>query len=171
MSQTDNTVEIPAATGEVRQINLEDEAKSAIIETLGQLTAQMQFLRGLKPKERQRLAKMGDRSRSFVEEAVTTALANPGLVPRSVDLNQLAGMRRTHANLSEVGTAVAKLQELLSDTTMALGSELYGVTRAVYAVMKTPATVPGLTHRKQRLAQRFSRKKDRQLSETQVDAG
>ena len=52
--------------------------------------------------------------------------------------------------------ALAQLLEKVGDTETLLGSEVYGVARTVYAVMKTPATVPGLKERQRQLARRFA---------------
>jgi len=89
---------------------------------------------------------------------VATALANPGIVPRSVDLEDLRARAATLTRLAEIQRTLHKLNEKVEDTTTKLGSDLYGVARSVYSVMKSPATVPGLTERKAKLGQRFARK-------------
>jgi len=144
---------------------LGDVEASSIIASLGQIEQQMPFLTGLSLAGRQRLAKVGDGTRPFVQDTVATALANPGIVPRSVDLEDLRARAATLEHLAEIQRALRVLNEKVSDTATKLGSELYGVARSVYSVMKTPATVPGLTERKAKLGQRFARKKGRQPSE------
>ena len=51
--------------------------------------------------------------------------------------------------------------EKITDTESQLANDVYGVARTVYAVMKSPATVPGLPEQKSRLGQRFARKASR----------
>lgn len=130
----------------------------SVITALGQLEQQMPFLIGLSREQRFRLAKVGDRTRPFVEEAISTALANPGVVPRSVDLENLRIRADTFRNLGNVKRTLVQLLEKVNDTETQLASDLYAVTRSVYLVMKSPATVPGLKEQKSRLSQRFARK-------------
>ena len=137
---------------------LGDVEASSIVASLGQVEQLMPFLIGLNKSERMALAKVGDGTRPFVEDTVATALANPGIVPRSVDLENLRARAATLAHLAEIQRTLRKLNEKVADTTTKLGSDLYGVARSVYSVMKSPATVPGLTERKAKLGQRFARK-------------
>jgi len=133
------------------------EADSAVA-TLGQLEQQMPFLIGLSREDRLRLAKVGNLTRTFVDDALATAVANPGIVPRSVDIADAQSRANTLDNLGEVKRALQQLLEKVTDTETQLGSDLYAVTRSVYSVMKTPATVPGLNDQKARLAVRFAKK-------------
>jgi hypothetical protein len=141
--------------------SLGDADAESVIATLGQLEQQMPFLIGLSREERLRLAKVGDRTRPFIMDTITTAEANPGIVPRSVDLAALRSRADTLDHLGEVKRALVQLLERVDDTTTRLASEVYGTARSVYSVMKTPATVPGLDGRKQQLGQRFAKKKRR----------
>lgn len=141
--------------------SLGDAEADSVITTLGQLKQQMPFLVGLTREERQKLPKVGPSTRSFVTDALTTAQANPGLVPRSLDLDQLRSRADTLANLGEIKRALTQMLEQVDDTEVRLASEVYGVARTVYAVMKTPAAVPGLKDRQTRLSQRFARKAKR----------
>ncbi len=137
---------------------LRDTEADSVIATLGQLEQQMPFLIGLSREDRLRLAKVGNLTRAFVDDALATAVANPGIVPRSVDLDSMQARANTLDNLGEVKRALQQLLEKVADTETRLGSDLYAVTRSVYSVMKTPATVPGLNDQKARLAQRFAKK-------------
>ena len=121
----------------------------------------MPFLIGLSRDERARLAKIGDRTRPFVVDAMATALANPGLVPRSVDLDYLQARATTLAHLREIKRTLAQLLEQVADTETQLGSDMYAVARSVYSVMKSPVTVLVLNDQKDRLSQRFARKASR----------
>ena len=61
---------------------------------------------------------------------------------------------------------LAQFLEKVDDTEVLLASEVYAAARTVYAVMKTPAAVPGLKERQDRLAVRFARKsKSRQTGD------
>ncbi|MFH1496530.1 MAG: hypothetical protein ABII82_01775 [Verrucomicrobiota bacterium] len=136
-----------------------------MLTALGQLEQQMPFLIGLSREDRLRLAKVGDRTRPFLNDAIATALANPGIVPRSVDIDSLRARATALKNLSEVKRAFGQVLEKITDSETLLASELFAVTRSIYQVMKTPATVPGLNDQLDRLAQRFARKANRRPDE------
>lgn len=145
------------------------DAESAIA-ALGQIKPLMPFLVGLSPEDRQRLPKVGPATRPFLADAIATAEGNPGIVPRSVDLVDLRARVDTLTRLGEVRRELSQLAELVADTEMLLASRIYGTARAIYAVMKTPATVPGLNERKRRLGARFARRKKQSLPEQNAAA-
>jgi hypothetical protein len=149
---------------------LGDTEAYSVLKTLGELEQHLPFLLGLSPKARQKLSKVGERTRPFLDDALATALANPGIVPRSVDLKNLGDRATTLKNLGELKRSLGQLLEKVSDTETQLASDLYAVTRSVYAVMKTPVTVPGLNVQKDRLAKRFYRKARRQSEDTAAKA-
>ncbi len=140
---------------------LGDVEVASMITSLGQLEQSLPFLIGLSREERARLAKVGDRTRTFLQDAIATALANPGIVPRSVDIDSLEARANTLDNLGELKRALAQLLEKVGDSETQLGSDLFAITRSVYSVMKSPATVPGLNEQKSRLSQRFAKKSRR----------
>jgi aminopeptidase N len=104
---------------------------------------------------------------SFAEWASTiaTAEANPGIVPRSVNLTTLRSRADTLDRLGEVKRTLTQLLERVEDTEIRLASEVYATARSVYSVMKTPATVPGLNEQKALLSRRFAKKGKRRPNE------
>jgi hypothetical protein len=137
---------------------LGDAEAASVLATLGQLEQQIPFLIGLSREDRLRLAKVGNLTRAFVDDTLATAVANPGIVPRSVDLADVQARAHTLDHLGEIKRAFQQLLEKVDDTETQLASDLYAVTRSVYSVMKTPVTVPGLNDQKARLAMRFAKK-------------
>jgi hypothetical protein len=85
----------------------------------------------LTPPERQRLARIGDRTRAFVDEALAIALDNPGLVPRSVDLVQLQAQDDTLGNLEAIRCKMERVLEKITDTEDQLDNDVYGIARTV----------------------------------------
>lgn len=130
----------------------------SLIGALGKLQQQMPYLVGLSRGERRKLPKVGPLTRSFVADALATAQTNPGLLPRSIDITGLRSRADTLDRLGEVKRTLAQFLEKVDDTEVLLASEVYAAARTVYAVMKTPAAVPGLKERQDRLAVRFARK-------------
>ena len=131
---------------------------ASIADHLDQAKQQMPFLIGLSRAQRLKLAKVGSSTGLFIKDTLATALANPGIVPRSIDLQELEARADTLKHLKEIHASLTQLLEMVDDTKTQLGSELYGVARAFYAVMKTSATVAGLNERHSRLGQRYARK-------------
>ena len=145
---------------------LGDTEANSVVTTLGQLEQQMPFLIGLSREERARLAKVGTITRTFLDDTIATAVANPGIVPRSVDIGSLQTRLTSLNNLKEVERALGQLLEKVADTRTQLGSELYADTRSVYAVMKTSATLPGLNEQKARIGQFFAKARRPDVSTT-----
>lgn len=160
-----DTADPGSQSGQNWNPNLGEADAASVLTNLGQLEQLMPFLIGLTVRDRRRLAKVGVRTRPFVADAMATALANPGVVPRSVDLDRLRARLATLERLGEIKRVLASLSERVSDTHTQLGSELYAVGRSIYTVMKSPATVPGLQERKRLLGQRFARRRASQPSE------
>ena len=102
-----------------------------MVASLGQLEQQMPFLIGLKRDERQRLARIGDRTRAFVDKALAIALDNPGQVPRSVDLVQLQAQDDTLGNLEAIRCKMERVLEKITDTEDQLDNDVYGIARTV----------------------------------------
>ena len=151
---------------QIRTPLMNDTEVASVLATLGQVEQLMPYLIGLSRDERARLAKVGDRTQAFVDSALALATANPGIMPRSMNLSQLEVQTATLANLAKVLEQTRQLQEKLSDTHTQLSSELYAVARTAYAVMKTPARLPGLNDKMDRLSQRFARKTNRRPDTT-----
>lgn len=162
------TTQTGSQSGQNWNPNLGAAELSSLIGTLSKIEKQMPYLVGLGRGERRKLPKVGPLTRSFVADALTTAQANPGLLPRSIDISSLRSRADTLDRLGEVRRAVSQFLEKVDDTEVLLASEVYAAARTVYAVMKTPAAVPGLKDRQDRLAERFARKKGSRKAEEPV---
>jgi hypothetical protein len=145
--------------------SLGETDEKSVLKTLGQLEQLMPFLVGLTREERRRLPKVGPRTRPFIADTIATAEANPGIVPRSVNLTTLRSRADTLDRLGEVKRTLTQLLERVEDTEIRLASDVYATARSVYSVMKTPATVPGLNEQKALLGRRFAKKGKRRPNE------
>lgn len=145
--------------------SLGDADAKSVITTLGKLEQLMPFLVGLTREEKRRLPKVGPRTRPFIADTIATAEANPGIVPRSVNLTTLRSRADTLDRLGEVKRTLTQLLERVDDTETQLASDVYATARSVYSVMKTPATVPGLNEQKVLLGRRFAKKTKRRPNE------
>jgi hypothetical protein len=99
----------------------------------------------LTPEERHDLAKMGEKTLSFVEKAFAFATENPHLVPPYLDMDSFSVDFADAHNLFTLVNLVTQLLENLSDTEMAAGSEAYQEALVFYNSAKVAAAqdIPG----------------------------
>ena len=147
------------------------EAQRADVSTgLNTVRTTLSCLVGLHPTAKQRMMKMGSKSRAFVEDAIKIGISNPGMLPRSIDPVALQGKLTLHEQLREVQTEMRQFSELLNDTVTVLGSELYDDARLIYALTKTKAQADGLNATAAELAKRFAGQGRRSADKTVTTA-
>lgn len=106
-------------------LTVSPERLAAVQQALASLEASLADLVELSVDQRIELVKMGPRSEAFVREGLTVLEANPELLPRSFDLEE---MRRDLTALDTLRPLFHRLRRLTAradDTEMALGSDLY----------------------------------------------
>ena len=86
------------------------------IDTLADLSAELDFTVGLTAAERQALPRMSDGTEPFVRDALTGARQNPDLFPGYVKLDELEKDTTLYTPLGPLVTRVMQLGELLLDT-------------------------------------------------------
>lgn len=126
---------------------------------LGTLTQTLDFLVGLDPAERKRLAKMGPKSRAFVEDTIAAGIRNTEMLPRAVEPEALRGRLELVEQIREMAAAVGQLKERLDDTVTLAGSELYDAARLLYSLTRRSVSADGLTGATEKLSQRFAGQK------------
>jgi hypothetical protein len=138
-------------------LELSSETLAAIDAALSTLETQLAPLRGLDPDTRRGLTKMGDKSEAFCRQAVLAFTQNAEVLPRNFDL---AAYQRDLATLDALRPRrqrLGRLQELLEDTEMAVGSDLMTASLEGYAVLKVAGKGTGLDGLRQMLSARFAR--------------
>ena len=112
---------------------------------------------GLSPDERRELTKMGDKSEAFCRQAVVAFAQNTEVLPGNFDLSSylrdLAALDLVRPRLQRL----SRVQELMEDTEMALGSDLMTRSLEGYAVLKVAGKGAGLDGLRQMLSARFNR--------------
>jgi hypothetical protein len=103
----------------------------------------LHFLIDLKPEERQKMAKFGDKNRSFVVKALAIAEQNPGILPPSFSIAELRADVAVVEDLYPLIAAVTNLLGKLEDTHFAAGSEAYTAARVVYQYAKIAQIATG----------------------------
>ena len=129
------------------------QAEQAIT-TLEQILA---GLVSLKPVERQRLTKMGQKSEVFCRQALRVLEQNPQIVPPGMDL---AGAQADLSALDQLAPLLDRLQRLAErgrDTEMALGADIMDAALEGYALLKVSGRQQGLDGLRKELSSRWAR--------------
>lgn len=129
------------------------QAEQAIT-TLEQILA---GLVSLKPVERQRLTKMGQKSEVFCRQALRVLEQNPQIVPPGMDL---AGAQADLSALDQLAPLLDRLQRLAErgrDTEMALGADVMDAALEGYALLKVSGRQQGLDGLRKELSSRWAR--------------
>lgn len=128
--------------------------QQATLDAIQQIQS-LPFLIGLSNSDKQKLNKMGDKSRSFVERALTVAQQNPEMLPARFDLEEFGRDVTLYLRLYPVASALSKLNELVDGTLMAVGSDAYTAALDVYAFAKLTNGVTGLEELRSMMSNRF----------------
>lgn len=127
------------------QAQMNEEALSTASEAVKALKSALPFLISLSGNERQSLPKMDDARRPFVEKALAYGTQEPGIVPPYIDMEELQADLELYKTLNEIYQPLKQLEESLSDTLMAAGSDSYTAALSIYNSTKRAAKdgVPG----------------------------
>lgn len=139
-------------------LNLDNDALTAMDNALATLEASMAGLIALTPERRHQLTKMGDKSEAFCRQAGHVFGENPGVLPRNFDLE---GYQRDLSALDALRPRLMRLATLHQralDTEMAIGSDLMTNALEGYAVLKVAGKGQGLDEARKALSARFARK-------------
>ena len=132
--------------------------KQAIMGAIQTIRAKLPFLVDLSTEDRRFLPKLGDKSLAFAEKAVDVATQNVDMLPRSFDLKEFQQDVQLFSELKSILMAVSQLNELIDDTTLAVGSDAYSEALDVYTYAKAARGGTGLDELKAMMAKRFSPK-------------
>jgi hypothetical protein len=115
------------------------------------------YVTSLTPAERRTMAKMGEKTLSFVEKAHEFATQNTNLVPPFLDMAAFDTDFADAHNLWTVLLASQQLHENLDDTTMVAGGEAYQAALIFYNSVKMAARqdIPGAKAVYEELKKRF----------------
>lgn len=144
------------ATQTQRNEPLTEAQLDSINGSLTTIDSQLTFLVGITPIERRRLAKMGQKTRAFVKDAIAAGIRNPSMLPRSLDPDKMRGKMTLTDQLRELHARTCQLAERLGDTLTLAGSEMYEDARLIYKLTKTKATAPGLNSAAEGMSRRFA---------------
>ncbi|MBD2346135.1 hypothetical protein [Anabaena subtropica] len=132
--------------------------KEAVMNAIATIKEKLPFLIDLSTEERKSLPKLGDKSRAFVTKALEIATQNPDFLPRSFDLDEMRQDIELFEALYPILLSLTQLQELVDDTSVAVGSEAYAASLMVYNYAKASGRGAGLDSMIDDLGRRFARK-------------
>ena len=108
------------------------------------------------PRARQKLAKMGDGSEAFCRKALAAMRENGGLLPRNLDVEEMARDLDSH---DELGARLARLHRLVErvrDTDLALGSDVMVAALLGYQILRVAGKGQGLDGTSKDMGKRFA---------------
>lgn len=158
-STTPVVADNPGSKYPFASVNFTDADLVAVLNKVSELKGILPPMPDLTPVERQRMSKLGSKSRGFTDLALETAKADPGVLPQSISLDTFVAQDALLRDLSLVQTHVTDVKSKLDDALFLIGNYIYGVSRVVYAVMKTDAAKAKLQEQKAAMKQRFAKNK------------
>jgi len=139
------------------RVTLTNEDVASIVETINNLQAKLPALPALTPLERKRMSKLGLKTRGFVDLAIESARKDEGVLPRAIELETLLAQDELLKNLSLIQAHLSDMKSKVDDALLVAGNWLFGATRGIYVVLKTPAACTRMPEQQDALKQRFAR--------------
>ena len=112
----------------------------------------------LQNEDRRELSKLGPKSQAFCDQALAVALANPQIIPASIDLAEAQADKRALDQLRPRLLVLRQLLERADDTEMALGSDLMSVARDCYHLLEVAGKDAALRAARRELSARYRRR-------------
>lgn len=122
---------------------LTDADKTAILEAIATIKTKLPFMVGLEDSERKKLRKLGAKREGYAKEVSDTLTANPTIVPESFGWTGYQKDLNLSLAMDEVFSAILPVFTGISDTKMALGTEVLGKTDEGYSLVKAAARKGG----------------------------
>lgn len=138
-------------------LNLSDAVVAELGTLVGQVEERTAMLVALDNDTRREITKMGERSESFVRQALAALDQNREIVPPSLKLDEALADLKAVDQIRPLRQRVARLLERLEDTEMALGSDAMSAALEGYALLRVSGKSRGLDGLRESLSTRFNR--------------
>ena len=132
--------------------------RDAVLAAMQTIKDRLPFLMALSTADRQALPKAGAKGRVFIAQALEVARQNPGILPRSFDIEEFACDAELIESLLPITIALGQLAELIADTQVAVETDAYTAALMVYQQAKLAGKSIALETNLDGLAARFARK-------------
>lgn len=137
---------------------LSDADQADIMAAINTIREKLPFLVSLTASDRRAMAKMGDKTRAFVEKSMKFATHHPDYLPRLFDFEEMRRDVELFATLYPILMSLIHLQELVQDTYTVVGREAYAAARVVYKSAKANGQGAGVDASIAEMGRRFSYK-------------
>jgi len=155
----ENRISFALTAEELAQVN-------GAIETLR--TVLIPKLITLSATDRQEMARMGDKTLSFVEKALEYCTQEPQLYDSFVDVAEFDKDLQAFATLRSLSSQLETITSGMDDSMMMSGSEAYNAALVSYSILKNASRIhhPGAKDKVGELANRFPRGKREKVENT-----
>jgi hypothetical protein len=137
--------------------SLSKEQLDSALAAINGLKALLPPMPSLTSLERRRMAKLGIKSRGFVDAAFEAAQKDPGVLPGSLSLARVQEQDQFHRYLSLLETHIADFNAKLGDALLLTGNWNYLAALSIYSTFKTPWGKAKMPEQQAFLRQRFAR--------------
>jgi hypothetical protein len=149
---------LPIQPASAEPMPLTPEAQKKVMDAIATIQEAFPFLIDLTADQRRKLLRMGDGSRGFVSKASELIRQNPDFLPRYMNAEQMSQTAALWAQMEGFLFAINQLQELMEDTHVALGSQVYRDSLKIYQYAKSVNHTGTLEQIVDEMGKRFNRK-------------
>ena len=118
-----------------------DEDLDLVLQSIDTIRLKLPFLVKLSAAEKKKTAMLDDGRIPFTNKALEYATREVSISPNPVLLEEAKKDRQLYNKLQSVDRELARLSEMVSDTRMLAGAELYEFARFVYKMSKISASI------------------------------
>lgn len=122
-------------------VQINDEDLNAVLQAIDTIRQKLPFLVKLSPAEKKTTAMLDDGRIPFTNKALEYASREVSISPNPVLLEEAKKDSQLYNKLQSVDRELARLSEMVSDTRMLAGAELYEFARFVYKMSKISASI------------------------------
>src|ERR1700712_788486 len=113
-------------------VTIPPEQLTSVKNSITGIGAQLDFLIGLTPDERQTMPKINDSNKTFVDDALNVGTNNAFLLPGYFDVDEVVKDYKLFLQTDELALLLRQLLEKVEDTAMLAGSEAYISALTIY---------------------------------------
>ena len=120
---------------------ISDEDLQLVLQAINTIHQKLPFLMKLSPGDKKTTAMLDDGRYPFASKAVDYASRETSLCPNAVLLGEAQKDMNVYDKLQTVDRELSRLSEMVSDTRMVAGAELYTFARVAYKMAKISASL------------------------------
>jgi len=122
-------------------VQINDEDLEEVLQALDTIHLKLPFLVKLSPAQKKATAMLDDGRIPFANKALDYASREVSISPNQLLLEEAKKDSQLYNKLQSVDRELARLSEMVSDTRMLAGAELYEFARFVYKMSKISASI------------------------------